>query len=279
MGGGEAYILILPLFFWCVDTSLGAHAGILFLFSSFVANGLKDLFKQPRPFQILPSVKLADATGYGLPSFHALEAVIMWGMFAMWLKKRWFWALAVSMMILIGFSRIYLGVHYPTDVLAAYALGAAGLWLYAEGGPTFENWLKGLDFKWQVMLAVIGPAVLAISHPTLDVILVTSALSGFSLGLALFYRYLLFDAEGPVWQRVARFAVGDLVIVVLYGLPALFSVGSLAAFHLPLRYLHYGVIGFWITFGGPWLFLKLGLASAVEKKPANGAQEVMPDAQ
>lgn len=260
LGGGEIYILLLPVFFWCVDTGLGAHAGFIFLLSSYLANGLKDLFQQPRPFQIDPTVKLDDATGYGLPSFHALEATVMWGMFAIWLKKAWFWVLAVAMMLLIGFSRIYLGVHFPTDVLAGYAIGGSFLWLYVNGGHTFERWLKALPFRWQLGLSFAVPLVLAISHPTDDVVLVMSAFSGFCLGLACLNHYSSFSAVGPIWQRIARFIVGDIAILLLYVAPRLVGFVGTSLLHSPLRYLHYGVIGFWITFGGPWLFLKLRLA-------------------
>lgn len=274
LGSAITYVLVLPFFFWCVDTSLGSHAGILFLSTSYVANGLKDVFQQPRPFQIDPSVKLANADGYGLPSFHAMEATIMWGMFALWYKKKWFWIVAISAIAMIGFSRIYLGVHFPTDVLAGYVIGALALWLYVSGGPVFERWLKSLEFKWQIVLAITLPAVLAIGHPTADVILIMSVLSGFSVGLALMNRYLSFSAEGPIWQRVARFLAGDAIIGILYFTPQLFAASSLAAsMHLAaasrlLHYLNFAVIGLWITFGGPWLFLKIGLASEI-KETAN----------
>ncbi len=260
LGGGEVYILLLPIFFWCFDTSLGAHAGLVFLTSSYVANGLKDLFQQPRPFQIDPTVKLDDASSYGLPSFHAMEATVMWGMFAIWLKKPWFWALAVTMVLLIGFSRVYLGVHFPTDVLAGYAIGVFFLLIYATGGHTLERWLKALPFRLQIWLSLTVPLVLAISHPTDDVIVIMSALSGFCLGLALLYRYVSFSAKGPIWQRILRFLVGDIAILALYAAPRLVGFVGLDAIHSQLRYLHYGVIGFWITFGGPWLFRKLRLA-------------------
>jgi membrane-associated phospholipid phosphatase len=271
LGDATVYVLALPFFFWCVDTSLGAHAGLLFLSTSYVANGLKDLFQQPRPFQLDFSVKLDDATGYGLPSFHTMEATIMWGMFAMWYKKKWLWLVAISMMILIGFSRIYLGVHFPTDVLAGFVLGVLALWLYASGGPIIEKWLKGLDFRGQIVLAVAGPAVLAVCHPTTDVILIMSVLSGFSLGLALLNRFVSFSASGPIWQRTARFAVGDAVVAVLYIVPRLFAATgfagrlNLAYFSNPLHYINYAAIGLWITYGGPWLFRKLNLASGLEE--------------
>ncbi len=274
LGDATIYVIALPFFFWCVDVSLGSHAGMLFLITSYLANGLKDVFQQPRPFEYDFTVKLDDATGFGLPSFHTMEATIMWGMFAMWYKKKWLWAVAISMMILIGFSRIYLGVHFPSDVLVGYALGALALWIYASGGPVLEKWLKGLDFRWQVVLSLVIPAVLAVSHPTADVILIMSVLSGFCLGLAMLNRYVSFSAGGPVWQKILRFAVGDAVVAALYIIPRVFAASgvaermNLATFSNPLHYLNYVAIGLWITFGGPWMFRKLGLAPAI-KEAAN----------
>ncbi|MFA5866850.1 MAG: phosphatase PAP2 family protein [Actinomycetota bacterium] len=271
LGDATVYVIALPFFFWCVDVGLGAHAGLLFLSTSYVANGLKDLFRQPRPYHFDFSVKLDDASGYGLPSFHTMEATIMWGMFAMWYKKKWLWVVALAMMALIGFSRIYLGVHFPTDVLAGFILGVLALWLYASGGAALEKWLKELDFHWQVILSLIVPAVLAISHPTSDVILIMSVLSGFCLGLALLNRYVSFSAGGPVWQKALRFAAGDIVVAVLYVVPRIFAGSglagrmNLAAFSDPLHYMNYVAIGLWITFGGPWMFRKLGLASGLEE--------------
>ncbi|MCK4722360.1 MAG: phospholipid phosphatase, partial [Dehalococcoidia bacterium] len=68
MGEEEFYLILLPLLLWCVDFGLGARLGALFLLSSYLNFGLKDLLRQPRPFDLDPSVKLSSAEGYGLPS-------------------------------------------------------------------------------------------------------------------------------------------------------------------------------------------------------------------
>ncbi|ODS37226.1 MAG: hypothetical protein A7315_04300 [Candidatus Altiarchaeales archaeon WOR_SM1_79] len=65
MGGEEFYLLIVPLLFWCVDYKLGVRVAAIFLLSSYLNVGLKDLFQQPRPFDLNPGVQLspAEATG------------------------------------------------------------------------------------------------------------------------------------------------------------------------------------------------------------------------
>ena len=89
--------------------------------------GLKALFHRPRPAEVFASL------GYSFPSGHSFFAVTLYGMAAYWLvrgtrARRWVWLPAVALMLLIGFSRIYLGVHYASDVLAGFCVGLPWLW-------------------------------------------------------------------------------------------------------------------------------------------------------
>lgn len=93
---------------------------------------LKAHFARPRPYLEQP---LLLETYYSFPSGHALEAVVLYGMLAYFavLALRTGWACAAVvfgtslLVLLIGFSRMYLGVHYLSDVTAGFAAG--GAWL------------------------------------------------------------------------------------------------------------------------------------------------------
>ncbi len=61
MGNQDFLFMVVPLIFWCVSTEKGIHITILLTFSTFVNEGLKDLFQQARPFEFDPTVKLAGA--------------------------------------------------------------------------------------------------------------------------------------------------------------------------------------------------------------------------
>ncbi len=93
---------------------------------------LKGLFARPRPFFEHP---LAFETSYSFPSGHAMESFVVYGMlayFAVLALKSWRARTAIVfgmalLVLLIGFSRLYLGVHYFSDMVAGYAAG--GVWL------------------------------------------------------------------------------------------------------------------------------------------------------
>jgi membrane-associated phospholipid phosphatase len=93
---------------------------------------LKALFARPRPYFEQP---LLLETYYSFPSGHAMEAVVLYGMlahFAVLALRNWRARAAVVfgtslLVLLIGFSRMYLGVHHLSDVVAGFAAG--GVWL------------------------------------------------------------------------------------------------------------------------------------------------------
>ena len=105
---------------------------------------LKASFERPRPSFSEP---LATAAGYSFPSGHAMVSLTVYGALAFVvatsIKSRRartaILASALTLILTIGFSRIYLGVHYVSDVLAAYAAGAAWLSVCALTAVSVER--------------------------------------------------------------------------------------------------------------------------------------------
>lgn len=93
---------------------------------------LKDLLERPRPPLRLAA---ATASGFAFPSGHTVQATVTFGALAylqgsvlrLWSARVAVWAGAALLSLLVGFSRAYLGVHWLSDVLGGYALGAAWL--------------------------------------------------------------------------------------------------------------------------------------------------------
>jgi undecaprenyl-diphosphatase len=90
---------------------------------------LKELIQRPRPYVDLDGVRqLVGSGGGSFPSNHALNNAAAAAIIGS-LYPRWAW-LAAGVAFVIGFSRIYVGVHYPSDVVGGFAIGAiAGLGL------------------------------------------------------------------------------------------------------------------------------------------------------
>lgn len=262
LGEEDFFMILLPLMLWCVDFAVGMRLGVVFLVSTYFNDGLKSLFAHPRPFELDPTVKLHDAEGYGLPSGHSQSAVAVWGTIAAEFRERWMWIVAVLLMVLIGFSRIYLGVHFPTDVLGGWAVGVLFLAIYLAWGSRVEAWLTGSGMAVQIALAVAVPLALLLVHTSDTASSVMGVLIGVGVGSILAKRFAPFSAAGPLWQRVVRLLVGAAVIMGLrYGLKAIFpSEGE--PLYLLMHTVRYGTMGLWAGLGAPWLFVRLRLASS-----------------
>jgi membrane-associated phospholipid phosphatase len=108
-----------------------AAAILLFVYScSYLLDyALKHFFQRTRPQ--LWEILVARPSSYSFPSGHAMSSMAVYGLAALLLarlypQQRWAFQLsAASLISLIGFSRVYLGVHWPSDVLGGFLLGSA----------------------------------------------------------------------------------------------------------------------------------------------------------
>lgn len=140
LGYPTFYYLTIAVLFWVVDRR---RAGVLFLLvvaSAYVNTFAKLWVHTPRPDPSL--ARVLDLRPYqsgsnAFPSGHAQNAVVFWAYLAWWVGRRWFSVLAGSLVLLISFSRLYLGVHFPIDVIGGLAIGIV---LMLALLPVFERW-------------------------------------------------------------------------------------------------------------------------------------------
>lgn len=93
---------------------------------------LKIIFHASRPYAVDPAVIMYDKdSGWGLPSAHALMSTVILGWIAIRHPRSHIvlWGAAI-LVILIGISRVYLGVHYPSQVLAGWIFGILFLYIF-----------------------------------------------------------------------------------------------------------------------------------------------------
>ena len=260
LGDEKLFLPLLPILFWCVHRRIGAEVGFLLLFSAYVNALVKHVCAQPRPTDYDERVKpISPAHGEGFPSGHTQTTFIFWGYLATELRQRWTWVAAIFFMIFIPISRVYVGAHFPTDLLGGYILGMIMLLLYRGLSPIIVPWLAKQQVLTQIFIAVVAAIVLILIAGS-DKNSVTGAamLMGVSCGIAMERRWVGFDACGPVWQRVLRFLVGAMSLGMLFGL--LHLIFDAVETALVPRIIRYGLLGWWVSCGAPILFLKLGLA-------------------
>ena len=146
--GGEAIMLLAALvMFWCVDKYWGYYLIGVSLLGTTLNQFMKLVFRVPRPWVLDPEFTIveaarADAGGYSFPSGHSQSAVGTFGVIAVLARKRWVRILSVAAAVLVPVSRMYLGVHYPTDILGGFLVALTSSYLayhLVEGKQTLEE--------------------------------------------------------------------------------------------------------------------------------------------
>lgn len=130
LGEETAFLVIALIVFWCVDKRRGYYLMAVGFTGTILNQILKLTFRVPRPWVIDPEFTIVEqareaAAGYSFPSGHTQFAVGTFGSLAATGEKKWVRSLCIILAVLAGFSRMYLGVHTPADVLAGAACAVA----------------------------------------------------------------------------------------------------------------------------------------------------------
>ena len=293
LGYEEFFILLLPTLYWCVDQMVGLRLGIVLMTANVSNTFFKFLFHNPRPYWISDDVVVySQETSFGLPSGHAQIAASVWGWLAYEAKRRWFTLVAMGLILLIGVSRLYLGVHFTSDVLIGWVLGALLVFAFAAWHRKFGKWLGAksdlvkfgfvagstvlmillvLGTKWTADPWVM-PEEWAIRAGDVDpydldgIFTVAGTWFGMLTGFIVLMRKRghFLAGEGN-WRRLVRLLIGFIGIMVLYlGLGQIFPRNAdLISF--ALRFLRYTLIGLWVAWLGPLFFERLGLLKFVKE--------------
>jgi membrane-associated phospholipid phosphatase len=156
LGNEEFYILIMPLLYWCINSVMGVRAAIMLILSGSIKDFLKIVIHTPRPYWVDTRVKaLSSETSFGMPSGHSMDAASIWGILAFSQKRQWVRWIALLVILLIGLSRIYLGVHFLHDVLSGWLVGALLLWGYLAIENKVVKWITPKKLLTQILFAFI----------------------------------------------------------------------------------------------------------------------------
>jgi hypothetical protein len=236
-----------------------------------------------------------------MPSGHAQQSMA-WIVIGDYLKKRWFWPIAFGLPLMIGMSRVYLGVHFPTQVVVGWIVGAvlvAGLlrlerpiiqWMQTKS--LVQQLLIVFCFSMLLLLAggvsvwfladwqlpeewIDHASVYLKAGKTLDpvapegLLVLPAGFLGITSGAILMAHFGGYNARGPAWKRVARYLVG---LVCVGGLGGTYITMSKmiafekdqALFTRSWQFVWMFFISFAVIFLIPLLFRRLRLTEPAE---------------
>ena len=285
LGEETAFLAIAIIVYWCVDKYQGYYFMGVGLFGNLANQFLKVLCQVPRPwvrdpdFHALPEA-IPAAGGYSFPSGHSQTAVGTFGCIAATQKKKWLRALCIAVMILVPFSRMYLGVHTPADVLVGSAMALIMVfavrplmlgkgkknipWVFAALlvlSVVFLVWLRVFYDSWvhrggRVTLAVTDQNYWSAVKNAYTFI---GCFAGLLIVWFLDEKWLHFDTKAVWWAQILKSVLGlALVLAVKEGMrPVLESFLP----EMPARAVRYALIV--VTAGVIWpltfqFFARLG---------------------
>ncbi|MBE5762590.1 MAG: phosphatase PAP2 family protein [Clostridiales bacterium] len=242
LGELTVFLVIAVVILWCVDKKWAYRIIFAGLCSMGINQSLKAVFKIPRPWLLDPSFNIVEsareaATGYSFPSGHTQTAVTLFGCIAVWIKCKWTKALCIVLLLLVGFSRLYLGVHTPLDVGVAALIGLASVLTFAVMSKKSDSGSekKMLTIMWilvgvctllQMYTAFFLPKT-AGSIEEFDLHAVENAytMGGAIIALVISWvldrKYIKYEVKAVWWAQIIKVAIGlALTVGVKSGLKA-----------------------------------------------------------
>ena len=258
LGGEMPFLVIALIVFWCVDKRRGYYVLSVGFLGTLTNQFMKLWFRIPRPWVLDPNFTILEqareaASGYSFPSGHTQNAVGTFGALVVTTKTKLVRYIALALAVLVPFSRMYVGVHTPVDVLVAAAIAVCFLLALR---PVVFDW----DGKYIPVLLIAMTALAAAflcfvefwpfpadidPHNLESGIKNAYTLAGSLVGLIIVYfvdeKYLRFDTKAVWWAQIIKVALGLLaVLAIKSGLKT--PIDALCGGHMVARAIRYFLI-------------------------------------
>lgn len=242
-------VSIITLLYWCVNKEKSKRLAWMVLGSQSVNGLVKGIIKMPRPFSIgvVSPIRVQTATGYSFPSGHTQAATSFWGASMIVLKNKGVIILGSILIVLTAFSRLYLGVHWPMDVVGGILFGIATILIMnrlLNEAAEFNKWhVIGVSMFFLIVLALpLGDSLAQYA----------ATLWGFAVGCYFEQKYIKFIPQASWRVQIIKIIIGFVGMVMIYGgLKVVFPAHKV--FHM----MRYSLVILWITAGAPYLFSKI----------------------
>ncbi len=284
-GRAGFYVFLVMLLYVTWEKRLAVRLSLLVLLTMAANDLLKNLIRNPRPFvdegiwrqnwAVSAAQARSLAAEFSTPSGHAMGSASFYGYLAGFAHRRSVRILCALAILLIGFSRPYLGVHYGEDVLLGWAIGLFIAFAAARSTHGLTALWNRCPYPAQIAAAVFASALFCYLSVALNGGTINGQLHGMAsyagfltgniVAFPLEGRYVCFDPRsGSGTAKMTRLiltlaVIGGTVAVLGPTFALLAWQGSIA--WLVLEYLRFTMAGIAGMFVAPWLFTRLGMAS------------------
>lgn len=258
LGEETAFLVAALIVFWCVDKRKGYYVMVVGFIGTMANQFLKLLCRIPRPWVLDENFTIVEAareaaTGYSFPSGHSQTAVGTFGAIANTTKNRWMKWVCIAAAVLVPFSRMYLGVHTPADVLAGS--GMALILVLGLQPVMLGKTDKGMKPVLAVMLAMAVGLLLYVelypfpadfdAHNLESGVKNAYTMIGCITGAAIVYvaekKFVNFDTKAVWWAQILKAVLGfAVVLIVKEGLRS--PLEALFGGHMAARAVRYFLI-------------------------------------
>lgn len=243
-------VLLVAVIYWVLDKRKGEHIAASLIFAVCLSCGIKGAFSIDRPFVQDSRVNALNhhtAPGYSFPSADSAAAASVAATVSTWTKKPSFWTLLTVYTLLIGFCRMYFGLHFPSDVAVGYIIGAFISYLIGYAMKKLESMSIFYGVSALILLSfAFSPNQQKDYYNSIGLML------GAVVGILIEHRFVHFDYNISASRKALRLIFGLLGLIVL----ALFC-----HFFLPETHLFFVLDKFVLTFFAtgiyPIIFKKL----------------------
>lgn len=234
-GEETAFLVAALIVFWCLDKNRGYYLMGVGFCGTIVNQFLKLLCRVPRPWVLDPDFHavegaIPEATGYSFPSGHSQSAVGTFGGLALTGKNKILRWIFIAIAVLVPFSRMYLGVHTPADVLVGSLCAVVLIFLmrYLSEGRHVGATLIGMAvlsvLYWIFAQFLIDPTQMDAynySHGVQNAYTLMGAIFGMVIVYFVDKKWLNFPVKAVWWAQILKVALGlVLALLVKSGLKA-----------------------------------------------------------
>jgi len=246
-GEENFYIIAAAIIFWCVNKKFGYKLGFALLTSTIINTVLKDLVNATRPIGMpgIRSLRIQTATGQSFPSGHTQGAATFWFSWMVQVKKKWFFIVGIMAMLLVAYSRIYLGVHYPIDVVGGIVVGIT--WVFLSN-YIFE-YAETSRKKWMLMIIVVPMLIGMIFFKEKTYYTISGTVLAFYIGYLIESKYIQYDVRNTRVKQVLKVVFGLAILIILKS-----TLKVILPINMFTDFFRYFIIGLWITVGAPSIF-------------------------